>query len=210
MAIDRFVLRAVISLSFVCGIQASVFELPASAMGQPTGVGPYVLSRPGQFGTGTEAWQNERNPGAEGDIAVEFALSQVGKPYVYGAACLMVTTVQAWLWRHGELPGSNFPGRLRLSTTPAATSRSVNYSRATSFSGPLTSRTRPLFTTSPFLWGETGRCRPRRRANPWRWSRCGQSGSCPWRRGPEEPARPLTAQRGYIERCCGPQAMNVG
>ena len=86
MAIDRFVLRAVISLSFVCGIQASVFELPASAMGQPTGVGPYVLSRPGQFGTGTEAWQNERNPAAEGDIAVEFALSQVGKPYVYGAA----------------------------------------------------------------------------------------------------------------------------
>ncbi len=86
MGIDRFVLRAVISLSVVCGPQASAFELPASATGQPTGVGQSVLSRPGQFGTGTKAWQNERNPAAAGDVAVEFALSQVGKPYVYGAA----------------------------------------------------------------------------------------------------------------------------
>jgi cell wall-associated NlpC family hydrolase len=84
MAIDRFVLRAVISLSFVCGAQG--FELPASATGQPTGVGPPVLGRSGQSGTGTEAWQKERNPAAEGDVAVAFALSQVGKPYLYGAA----------------------------------------------------------------------------------------------------------------------------
>jgi cell wall-associated NlpC family hydrolase len=86
MAIDRVVLRAVISLSVVCGPQPSVFELPASASGQPAGVGPSVLGRPGQFGAGPEAWQNERNPAVGGDVAVEFALSQVGKPYVYGAA----------------------------------------------------------------------------------------------------------------------------
>ena len=210
MAIDRFVLRAVISLSFVCGIQASVFELPASAMGQPTGVGPYVLSRPGQFGTGTEAWQNERNPGAEGDIAVEFALSQVGKPYVYGAAgpygydCSGLA-LASWRVAGVELPRTASAQYYAGSHVPLGELQPGDLIFwASDVSG------RPLFTTSPFLWGETGRCRPRRRANPWRWSRCGQSGSCPWRRGPEEPARPLTAQRGYIERCCGPQATNVG
>ena len=210
MAIDRFVLRAVISLSVVCGPQASVFELPALATGQPTGVGPSILSRPGQFETGTDPWQNERNPAAEGDLAVEFALSQVGKPYVYGAAGPYGYDCSGLALASWRVAGVELPGRLRLSTTPAATSRSVNYSRATSFSGPLTSPSGHYLPRRHFFGGRPDGASHADGPTAWRWSRCGQSGSCLWRRGPEEPARLLIAQRGYIERCCGPQATNVG
>jgi len=86
MAIDRFVLRTVISLSLVFGPQASVYELPALATGLTAGAGPALLNRPGGPGTGTAEWQSERNTFIEGDVAVQFALAQVGKPYVYGAA----------------------------------------------------------------------------------------------------------------------------
>jgi peptidoglycan DL-endopeptidase CwlO len=34
----------------------------------------------------TTGWQAGRNTITQGDLAVQFALSQVGKPYVYGAA----------------------------------------------------------------------------------------------------------------------------
>ena len=86
MGTDTFFLRAIISVTLAAGPAISVFPLPASASELPSLLSPTVLHGPGQFGIAMVGAAGGRNAITQGEIPVQFALSQVGKPYVYGAA----------------------------------------------------------------------------------------------------------------------------
>jgi cell wall-associated NlpC family hydrolase len=106
MGTERFGLRAIVSVTLAGGLLLSGFPLPASASGPPSLIPPTVPYGSGGFGPTTAgpttagpttvgpttvgpvtvesaSWQNAT---AQGQIAVQFALAQLGKPYVYGAA----------------------------------------------------------------------------------------------------------------------------
>jgi peptidoglycan DL-endopeptidase CwlO len=72
------------AISFLAVVAGATWPLPASASGIPV-VHPSVAGRPGPAGLAMATLPGEADGITRGDIAVQFALSQLGKPYVYGA-----------------------------------------------------------------------------------------------------------------------------